>query len=151
MAAEARGYWQQYLKQAATDGEEGGGDGALAETRPMGAGVVGEEGDGRGPLKFGKFELKWSQCFYISPSGSSLAVVNLKPLLPGHVLVMPRRCVPTMAELTVEEVADLWRSVREVQKIVEAYHGAVGANLGVQDGRDAGQSVPHVHVHVLPR
>eukprot|EP00618_Florenciella_parvula_P028292 CAMPEP_0119487352 /NCGR_PEP_ID=MMETSP1344-20130328/13465_1 /TAXON_ID=236787 /ORGANISM="Florenciella parvula, Strain CCMP2471" /LENGTH=56 /DNA_ID=CAMNT_0007522203 /DNA_START=125 /DNA_END=295 /DNA_ORIENTATION=+ len=56
-----------------------------------------------------------------------------------------------MAELTVEEVADLWSSVREVQKIVEGYHGAVGANLGVQDGRDAGQSVPHVHVHVLPR
>lgn len=56
-----------------------------------------------------------------------------------------------MAELTPEEVADLWSSVREVQRIVEDYHGARGANIGVQDGRDAGQSVPHVHVHILPR
>ena len=42
-------------------------------------------------------------------------------------------------------------AVRQVQRIVESYHGAVGANIGVQDGKDAGQSVPHVHVHILPR
>ena len=53
--------------------------------------------------------------------------------------------------LTEEEHDDLWLSAREVQRVVESFHGAARSELGVQDGREAGQSVPHVHVHVLPR
>ena len=92
-----------------------------------------------------------TQVFYTSPSNLTMAVVNLKPLAPGHVLVVPRRAVPRMEELTPEEAADLWTSVVEVQRVVEKVHGADASNLGVQDGRGAGQSVPHVHVHILPR
>lgn len=53
--------------------------------------------------------------------------------------------------LTDEEFDDLWRSARDVQKVIEIATGASSSELGVQDGREAGQSVPHVHVHVLPR
>jgi bis(5'-adenosyl)-triphosphatase len=68
-----------------------------------------------------------------------------------QVLVIPRRCVPTLAELTAAELTDLWESVRVVQQIVCREYGKTDAMLGVQDGRDAGQSVAHVHVHILPR
>jgi len=113
-------------------------------------------GDGAGQLpkeavRFGKFSLKPSQVFFASSSGLSLATVNLKPLVPGHVLVIPRRVVPTIDELTEEEMKDLWRTVRRVQSLVQESHGACCSNLGMQDGKDAGQSVPHVHVHILPR
>lgn len=101
-------------------------------------------------VKFGRFNLKPSQVFYASSSGLSLAFVNLKPIVPGHILVISRRVVPTLGELTVEELHDLWHTVREVQALVQECHSAPCSTLGVQDGKDAGQSVPHVHVHVLP-
>ncbi|KAL1507030.1 hypothetical protein AB1Y20_007892 [Prymnesium parvum] len=99
---------------------------------------------------FSKFPIASEQIFYTSPSGLTCAFVNLRPLANGHVLVTPRRIVPRIGMLTDEEYEDLWRSVRDVQKIVEAATGASQSELGVQDGREAGQSVPHVHVHVLP-
>ena len=102
-------------------------------------------------VRFGPIELAPSQVFAVSPSGRSLATVNLKPLLPGHVLVIPARCVPRTEELTDEELGDLWRTARAVQLVVQRCVGADAATIGVQDGRDAGQSVPHVHVHILPR
>eukprot|EP00928_Gymnodinium_smaydae_P065530 TRINITY_DN48650_c0_g1_i1.p1 TRINITY_DN48650_c0_g1~~TRINITY_DN48650_c0_g1_i1.p1 ORF type:complete len:349 (-),score=66.34 TRINITY_DN48650_c0_g1_i1:66-1112(-) len=104
-----------------------------------------------GDVAFGSFNVKNTQVFFCSKSGLSLAIVNLKPLCPGHVLVIPRRVVPLLSDLTAEEHEDLWRTVRHVQALVQRCHGATSSNLGVQDGRDAGQSVPHVHVHILPR
>jgi len=65
--------------------------------------------------------------------------------------VIPRRVVPRLADLTDEELCDLWRSAREIAGKVETLHGATASNVAVQDGRAAGQSVPHVHVHILPR
>ena len=54
--------------------------------------------------------------------------------------------------LTEEEHADLFLAVRKVQTALkEIYPSTSAFNVAVQDGFDAGQSVPHVHVHVLPR
>lgn len=102
-------------------------------------------------LLFGKFKISASQIFYNSPSGLTAAIVNLRPIVPGHVLVIPTRIVRTLSELTDEEYDDLWRSTRIVQNALEKHYNAGGFNVAVQDGRVAGQSVPHVHVHILPR
>jgi bis(5'-adenosyl)-triphosphatase len=101
--------------------------------------------------RFGRFTLPGDQVFYLSPSGLTVAIVNLRPLTPGHVLVLARRCVPRLEDLTADEFADLWVSVREVQGALRKEYGATGFNIGVQDGEGAGQSVPHVHVHILPK
>jgi len=102
-------------------------------------------------IKFAKFDIHSSSIFYSSASQLTVGFVNLKPLLPGHVLLVPRRIVARMAELSEEEVDDLFRSVYFVMPIVCAKYGASSANIGIQDGVDAGQSVPHVHVHIIPR
>ena len=102
-------------------------------------------------LLFGKFRISPSQIFYKSPSGLTAAIVNLRPIVPGHVLVIPTRVVRTLSQLTDEEYDDLWRSVRKIQNALEKHYNAGGFNVAVQDGRVAGQSVPHVHVHILPR
>ena len=77
--------------------------------------------------------------------------MNLKPLLPGHVLVSPRRVVPRLADLTLPEITDLFATVQRVGRMVERVFGASALNIAVQDGPDAGQTVPHVHAHVIPR
>lgn len=102
-----------------------------------------------GAYAFGPVSLSPGQVFYATRH--SIAVVNLKPVVPGHVLVLPRRRVPRFVSLLPHEVADLWLAAQRVGAALEAALGAGALNLAVQDGAAAGQSVPHVHVHVLPR
>ena len=66
-------------------------------------------------------------------------------------LVTPRRVVPRLEEMSAAERADLFSTARRVQRAIAAASGGADVELGIQDGRDAGQSVPHVHVHLLPR
>lgn len=104
-----------------------------------------------GKFMFGNFKIEPDHVFYKSPNRLTYALVNLRPLVPGHVLVVPTRVVPRMKHLTNEEYDDLWRSVRVIQGALESYYGASSSNVAIQDGVHAGQSVPHVHVHILPR
>jgi bis(5'-adenosyl)-triphosphatase len=67
------------------------------------------------------------------------------------VLVSPRRVVPRISELSPDEVADLFLTVQRVGRMVERVYGATSLNIALQDGVDAGQSVPHVHTHIIPR
>jgi len=101
-------------------------------------------------LKFGPFTVT-SQVFHVSKSRLSYGLVNLKPLLPGHVLICPVRCVPRLSQLSVQETSDLFITVRRVSRMLERVFHASALNVAVQDGVDAGQSVPHVHVHIIPR
>lgn len=105
-----------------------------------------------GPVfsRFGRFRIGHrQQVFYTSKH--SLGIVNIKPIVPGHVLVIPKRSVPRVADLTPDEVTDLFLSVRKIGPVIESHFGATALNIAIQDGVDAGQSVPHVHVHMLPR
>ncbi|KAE8387537.1 HIT-like domain-containing protein [Aspergillus alliaceus] len=102
----------------------------------------------KGPIHFGPFVVT-SQVFHITPL--SFALVNLKPILPGHVLISPRRVVPRVSDLTPSETTDLFLAVRRVGRMVERVYGASSLNIAVQDGVEAGQSVPHVHAHIIPR
>jgi bis(5'-adenosyl)-triphosphatase len=100
-------------------------------------------------VPFGPFSIPSSHVFYTSPSASTHAFVNLKPIVPGHVLVSPARSVPRLQDLTDEEHADLFRTVRAVQSKIETRCSASASNVAIQDGLSAGQSVPHVHVHIV--
>ncbi|KAF2152062.1 bis-tetraphosphatase [Myriangium duriaei CBS 260.36] len=79
------------------------------------------------------------------------SIVNIRPLLPGHVLVCPWRIVPHLYQLSPAEVTDLFLTVQRVQRTLRRVYGAEGFNVGIQDGKAAGQSVAHVHCHIIPR
>jgi bis(5'-adenosyl)-triphosphatase len=72
-------------------------------------------------------------------------------VVPGHVLVVSRRVVARFADLTPEETTDLWSLAKKVGTCVESHFGATSLTYAIQDGPAAGQTVPHIHVHVLPR
>ncbi|KAI4941032.1 hypothetical protein J4E91_011025 [Alternaria rosae] len=99
-------------------------------------------------VRFGSFVVT-NQVFHLTRL--SFAIVNLKPLLPGHVLVSPRRVVPRFNDLSAAEVQDLFLTVQRVSRMVERVFSASSLNIAIQDGIDAGQSVPHVHTHIIPR
>ncbi|KAL1722345.1 HIT-like domain-containing protein [Schizophyllum commune] len=89
------------------------------------------------------------QVFY--KSAQSFALVNLKPIVPGHVLVVPTRVVPRLTDLDDSELSSLMKSVQRVGRVVERAFGADALTIACQDGKAAGQSIPHVHFHILPR
>ncbi|GLC36057.1 hypothetical protein PLESTB_000533100 [Pleodorina starrii] len=99
--------------------------------------------------KFGPHTIPGSHVFVLSDL--SFGFVNLKPVVPGHVLVSSKRVVQRFADLTPEEVSDLWLLAQRIGRVVEPHYGAQSLTLAIQDGACAGQTVPHVHIHVLPR
>jgi histidine triad (HIT) family protein len=77
------------------------------------------------------------------------ALLDHRPLFPGHVLVVPRPHVASLEALPEELVGPLFSTTRWVALAVEAVMGAQGAFVGLNN--KVSQSVPHVHVHVVPR
>ncbi|GJQ09585.1 hypothetical protein GpartN1_g1376.t1 [Galdieria partita] len=103
-----------------------------------------------GNFHFGPFLLKKSvEVFYNSKL--SYGIVNLKPIVPGHVLVIPKRVVKRFQELNLDEVYDLWQSAQLIGGRLEQYYQVDAMTYCIQDGKAAGQTVPHVHIHVIPR
>lgn len=100
-------------------------------------------------IAFGQYNLSPREFFFTSTL--SAALVNQKPLVPGHVLVIPHRRTSKFAELSADEVADLWRAAQRIGSVLVQHVGATACTYAIQDGRDAGQTVDHVHVHILPR
>ena len=70
--------------------------------------------------------------FIFHQTSLSCAFVNLRPLIPGHVLVIPKRPTPRLAGLTDEETSDLFKCVRETQRMVEGFHSSNCANVAIQ-------------------
>jgi len=81
----------------------------------------------------------------------SLAFVNKNPVVAGHVLVIPVRQVARLKDLAREEVTDLFLAVQKVAEFVEEFYNGTANTVSINDGKDAGQTIPHVHVHVLQR
>jgi superfamily II DNA or RNA helicase/diadenosine tetraphosphate (Ap4A) HIT family hydrolase/HKD family nuclease len=73
------------------------------------------------------------------------------PVSPGHTLVIPRRHVATYFEAGAMEKAELWRVVDEVKAALDEELRPDGYNIGINAGQAAGQTVMHLHIHVIPR
>jgi diadenosine tetraphosphate (Ap4A) HIT family hydrolase len=73
------------------------------------------------------------------------------PASPGHTVVIPRRHVSSFFDLTPEEVAACMGLIKEEKKIIDEEFNPDGYNIGVNVGPAAGQSIFHVHIHIIPR
>ncbi|KAI8924326.1 HIT-like domain-containing protein [Entophlyctis helioformis] len=98
---------------------------------------------------FATWPIRSSEIFFTSKL--SFGLVNLKPIVPGHVLVISRRVVARFNDLSSDEVADLMLSAHTISKAIERQYNAESLTITLQDGPAAGQSVPHVHIHIIPR
>lgn len=80
-----------------------------------------------------------------------LIVADKYPVSPGHLLIVVKRHREMLCELSMEEWLDLQNAIRIAQEYVAENYAAEGLNVGVNDGQTAGQTVPHLHVHLIPR
>jgi len=100
-------------------------------------------------FNFGPAKVRGASTFRRTPL--SLAFVNKKPVVAGHVLVVPRRAVARMEELEEKEVTDLFLLVQRVDVFLQRHYGVDSTTISIQNGAGAGQTIPHLHVHILPR
>jgi diadenosine tetraphosphate (Ap4A) HIT family hydrolase len=87
----------------------------------------------------------------LEANGEAFVVLDAYPVSPGHSLVISRRHTTDVFDLTDGEVADILRLVRSTRERIDRTLRPTGYNVGVNVGTDAGQTVMHVHVHVIPR
>jgi histidine triad (HIT) family protein len=79
------------------------------------------------------------------------AFLDVQPLADGHVLVVPRAHVPAVEDLPLGAADALFRTVVRLAGPVRTALGAAGTTIGINNGEATGQTIAHVHVHIVPR
>ncbi len=73
------------------------------------------------------------------------------PIAPAHILVCPKRCVPSYEDLTVDEREAVFGLLTKLRPALRKAYGAEGFNYAWNEGVIADQTVPHIHIHLLSR
>jgi histidine triad (HIT) family protein len=92
-----------------------------------------------------------SQCVLLAEEEVTLAFMDIHPANDGHCLVIPKAHYPTIFETPPDTFAAVGRLVVRVAQAVQNALRPAGLSLVQANGRAANQTVPHLHVHVLPR
>ena len=107
------------------------------------------------PISASVFEMTSTNCPFCSlpPTrilGSNAHALWIRdgfPISPGHSLIIPKRHVGSFFDITDTERSALLKLLDEAQKEFQPD----GFNIGINDGQAAGQTVPHLHIHLIPR
>lgn len=81
----------------------------------------------------------------------SLAIMDGFPLSPGHALVIPKRHIASLFEATKDEREALLDLLEQTRMELIRQYNPDGFNIGINDGAYAGQTVMHLHIHLIPR
>lgn len=85
---------------------------------------------------------------FVSQTPEAFAIRDISPQAPDHILVIPRQHIPSLAECEDPEIlADLLVMAHDVARKVNIDHG--GYRVVINSGEHGGQTVPHLHLHVL--
>jgi len=79
------------------------------------------------------------------------AIYNIAPILPGHSLVIPDKHYESLLQLTDSELGAMMVFAREITVVLKSVFNCEGFDWTLQDGVSAGQTVPHLHLHIIPR
>ena len=79
------------------------------------------------------------------------AIYNLAPILPGHSLIIPNTHHESLIELSDQDLGEMMIFARKVTLVLKSIFNCDGFDWTIQDGVSAGQTVPHLHLHIIPR
>ncbi|MCV0430293.1 HIT domain-containing protein [Nitrosopumilus sp.] len=86
---------------------------------------------------------------FLKETDNSVSFLDAFPLALGHVLVIPKKHHQKIQDMSSEENADLFSLVQQITSKVDNITGST--LIAIHNGKDAGQEIPHVHVHLVPR
>lgn len=73
------------------------------------------------------------------------------PVSAGHLLVIPKRHIETFSEMSDQEGHDWLKAILDGLRTVKEKYMPDGINMGLNEGKSAGQTIPHLHFHIIPR
>ncbi len=82
---------------------------------------------------------------------NTLAFLDIHPSTPGHTLIVPKAHIALVEDLPEGDAEALFGTLHKVVGGIQEAVGAPASTIGVNNGRESGQEVPHVHIHVIPR
>jgi len=88
---------------------------------------------------------------FIHESDQILVILNKYPYNPGHLMIVPKRHVEDIEDLSDPELLKLFHLIKLSKRVLTTTHSPQGFNIGINLGKAAGGSVGHLHVHVVPR
>lgn len=80
-----------------------------------------------------------------------ISFLDANPRSPGHSLVIPKKHVERLDQLEDQLIGELFLTVKEVEKMLKSSLDPDAFTIGINDGKAAGQEIPHLHVNVMPR
>ena len=89
-------------------------------------------------------------CIKVYEDADTLAFMDLMPQADGHVLIVPKEPAETLLELSEEGAMAAIRTTRRIAIAVKKALGVEGLHVAQLNGAAAGQTVPHIHFHVIP-
>jgi len=90
-------------------------------------------------------------CHKVYEDEHIIAFLDIQPLTRGHTLVIPKEPAPSMDQLSLDSAAALGRALPVVSRAILKATGATAYNLVQNNGHEAGMSIAHVHIHIIPR
>ena len=89
---------------------------------------------------------------YVYQDDTVVSIMDINPVTPGHLLVLPRRHLPDLVDLDDQTAAHMMNVARRLAAGLRASdENVTGINLYLADSPDAGQEIAHAHIHVIPR
>ncbi|MDP4089665.1 MAG: HIT family protein [Bacillota bacterium] len=88
---------------------------------------------------------------HICENQYAYAIFDNFPVNRGHVLVIPKRHFESFFEASEEEITAIYSLIKEVKERVDWDYRPLGYNIGINIGKTAGQTIAHVHIHIIPR
>lgn len=80
-----------------------------------------------------------------------IVILDISPIRKGHSLVISKESKAKVEELKPQTLENMMKVARSLSKKMCATLGATATNIMINNGKDAGQEVPHVHIHIIPR
>ena len=87
----------------------------------------------------------------VARNTTAIALRDAFPVADWHTLVVPKQHLSSIFDLSESDQAQLWQLVAQVRSHLAEQLSPGGFNIGVNDGESAGQTVPHAHIHIIPR
>jgi diadenosine tetraphosphate (Ap4A) HIT family hydrolase len=88
---------------------------------------------------------------FIYENDSVYAIYDNFPVTKGHILIITKRHVPNYFGINKQELLDIDQAISECKRIIDLKYKPTGYNLGINNGVSAGQTIMHLHIHLIPR